>query len=107
MAYSVVTSPGYDERFERAFLYRLTYFGVHSVQSLLDAQDRVTSLLEAAPHMGVLFDQREVAVEEDAPRWVRVDHYIAVYQSHADTTTIVLSDLFHEEENWRQRLDLQ
>ena len=107
MAYSVVTSPGYDERFEHAFLYRLTYFGAHSAQRLLDAQDRVTSLLETSPHMGALLDQREVEAEEDALRWVRVDHYVAVYQPHADTQTILLPDLFHEEENWRQSLGFQ
>ena len=107
MAYSVVTSPGYDERFEHAFLYRLTYFGAHSAQRLLDAQDRVTSLLVTASYMGALLDQREVEAEEDALSWVRVDHYIAVYQPHADTQTIVLSDLFHEEENWRQSLGFQ
>ena len=104
MAYSVVISPAYDERFERAFLHRLTYFGANSAKRLLDEQDRITSLLEASPRMGALLDQSVDVLADDALRWVRIDHYIAVYQPHSDAETVVLSDLFHEEENWRQRL---
>lgn len=104
MAYSVVTSPAYDERFEQAFLHRLTYFGANSAKRLLDEQDRITALLETMPRMGALLDQSGDVAVDDALRWVCVDHYIAVYQPHSDTETVVLSDLFHEEEDWRQRL---
>ena len=104
MAYSVVTSPVYDGRFDQAFLHRLTYFGANSAKRLLDEQDRIASLLETMPRMGALLDQSVDVAAEDALRWVHIDHYIAVYQPHSDTETVVLSDLFHEEEDWRQRL---
>ena len=109
MAYKVVTAPGYDARFELALEYRLTYFGRASAARLLDAQDAVAELLSAAPFMGMLVEQNQDAPTDDALRWVRVGKtkYITVYRPHRDDETVVLSDLFYESENWREKLNFE
>lgn len=103
MGCRVVISPGYEQRFDLAVGWRMTYYGANSAQRLLEAQERAEMLLSTTPLMGALVDgDSELSASEDL-RWIMVDAYVAIYRSHLGEGVIVLEDLFHSSEDWRNR----
>jgi len=101
MACKVVTSAGFDERFEFAVEYRLEYVGRRSAQKLVKALEEATSLLEQTPLVGALVDRDSDEPQPEDLRWVVVDSYIAVYRHHADDGMVMLEDIFYSSEDWR------
>lgn len=104
MAYRVLTTPAYEERFSTALDYRLKYYGRRSAERLVSAQEKAQSLLGGTPFMGTSLVKADTAPEPGDLRWVKVEGYIAVYRAIEDAKAVVLLDLFHTSENWRSRV---
>ena len=101
MAFSVRTAASYDARFELALKYRLEFAGRTSARRLLAAQEKAERMLESFPYLGSPVQRDLEDAAGDVPRWVKVDSYIAVYETFPAEEVLVFEDLFYPGEDWR------
>ena len=101
MGFSVRTAASYDARFELALTYRLEFAGRASACRLLEEQEKAERVLESFPYLGTPVQRDLEDAAGDVPRWVKVDSYIAVYETIPEEEALVFEDLFYPGEDWR------
>lgn len=104
MAYSVVTTPEFDERLAKAIVHRIDNYGKKSARKLLEDLGDISALLAVTPRMGSPVERQADKADPNALRWVRVGRYLAVYRVHDETQTVALLMLFTAGSNWRRQV---